>query len=91
MLEHGVNDTKALAEIQRLARLDRIVYTGHALLRMDGRGANPNDVRNALITATSARRQERGTWRIEGGRDLDGDDLTAIVDIEADVIVVTLF
>ncbi len=91
MLEHGVNDTKALAEIQRLASLNRIVYTGHALTRMDDRGASRADVRSALITATSARRQERGTWRVEGGRDLDGDDLTAVVDIEADVIVVTVF
>ena len=86
-----MNDTKALAEIQRLASLNQIVYTSHALLRMDTRGASRNDVRRALITATSARRQDRGTWRVEGGRDLEGDDLTAIVDIEADVIVVTLF
>jgi hypothetical protein len=91
MLDHGVNDTKALAEIQRLARLNRIVYTGHAILRMDDRGASRDDVRSALITATSARPQERGTWRVGGGQDLDGDDLTAIIDIEADVIVVTLF
>lgn len=86
-----MSDAKALAEIQRLARVNRIVYTGHALLRMDSRGASRDDVRSALITATSARQQERGTWRVEGGRDLDGDVLTAIVDIEADVIVVTLF
>lgn len=91
MLEHGVNDTKALAEIQRLASRNRIVYTGHALTRMDDRRASRDDVRSALITATSARRQERGTWRVEGGRDLDGDGLTAVVDIEADVIVVTVF
>ena len=86
-----MNDTKALSEIQRLARLNRIVYTGHAILRMDDRGASRDDVRSALITATSARLQERGTWRVDGGRDLEGDDLTAIVDLEADVIVVTLF
>lgn len=91
MLDHDVNGARALAEIQRLASLSRIVYTGHALLRMDHRGASRGDVRSALITATSARWQERGNWRVEGGRDLDGDDLTAIVDIEADVIVVTLF
>jgi hypothetical protein len=62
-----VNDTKALAEIQRLARLNRIVYTGHAITRMDDRGASRDDVRSALITATSARQQERGylarRWR----------------------------
>jgi len=86
-----VNDAKALAEIQRLASLNRIVYTSHSLDRMDLRRASRADVRNALVTATSSRRQDRGTWRVEGGQDLDGDDLTAIVDIEADVIVVTIF
>jgi hypothetical protein len=34
--------------------------------------------------------QDRGGWRVEGGHDRDGDDLTVIVDIEADVIVITL-
>lgn len=91
MLEHDVSDAKVLAEIHRLASLNRIVYTGHALARMDLRGANRKDVRSALITATSARRQDRGTWRVEGGRDLDGEDLTTIVDVEADIIIVTLF
>ncbi len=36
-------------------------------------------------------RQERGTWRVTGGRDHDGDEMTVICDIEADVIVVTIF
>jgi hypothetical protein len=46
--------------------------------------------RGAAATA-AIRQSERGNWRIEGGTDNDGDDLTAIVDLEADVIVVTLF
>jgi hypothetical protein len=50
------------------------------------------DVRHALWTATAAFRQaDRGTWRVEGGLDIDGDPLTLICVIEADVIVVTLF
>ena len=56
------------------------------------RGAKELDVRTALQTATSAIRQVgRDSWRVEGGVDVDGDDLTLICDIEADVIVVTLF
>jgi Domain of unknown function (DUF4258) len=86
-----VNDTKALAEIQRLARLDRIVLTGHAAKRMDQRGAKRSDVRAALVSATSALAQDRGGWRVEGGCDREGDGLTVVVDIEADVIVITLF
>jgi Domain of unknown function (DUF4258) len=85
-----VNDTTALAEIQRLAHLYRIRITNHAATRMAERGAAREDVRAALITATAALRQERGGWRCKG-RDLAGDDLTVIVDIEADVVVITIF
>lgn len=87
-----MNDAKALGEIQWLARLDRIVITSHARRRREERGATEADVRNALLTATAAFRQaDRDNWRVEGGVDIDGDDLTLICDIEADVIVVTLF
>jgi hypothetical protein len=85
-------DATVLAEVRRLARLDRIVITGHARKRMADRGATRVDLRSALVTATTAIRQpDRGNWRIEGGTDNDGDDLAVIVDLEADVIVVTLF
>lgn len=91
-VQSSVNDAKALAEIQWLARLDRIVVTPHAGRRMDERGATERDVRNALWTATAALRQaDRDNWRVEGGLDIEGDPLTLICDIEADVIVVTLF
>jgi len=87
-----VNDARALAEIQRLARLGRIVITRHANQRMNDRGATEPDVRNALLTATAAIRQaDRDNWRVEGGVDTDGDDLTLVCDIGVDVIVVTLF
>jgi hypothetical protein len=80
----------ALAEIQRLAQLDRIILTRHALVRMDQRGAKRGDVRAALVSATTAVAQARGGWRVDGC-DRDGDALTVIVDLEADVIVITLF
>jgi len=87
-----VNDARALAEIQRLSRLDRIVITRHANQRMNDRGATEPDVRKALLTATAAMRQaDRDNWRVEGGVDTDGDDLTLVCDIGVDVIVVTLF
>ncbi len=86
-----MSDATALAEIQRLARLDRLVFTRHARERMTERGAERGDVRNALVTATDALRQERGTSRVTGGRDHDGDEMTVICDIETDVIVVTIF
>lgn len=87
-----MNDAKALAEIQRLAQLDRIVYSDHAQVRMVERNARPRDVRHALLTATAAVRQaDRQNWRVLGGADLGGDNLTAVVDIWADLIVVTIF
>jgi hypothetical protein len=86
-----VTDTRVLGEIQRLARLDRIVLTRHAVKRMDQRDAKRGDVRAALVSATSAVAQDRGGWRVEGGCDREGDDLTVIVDLEADLIVITLF
>lgn len=86
----AVLDTRALAEIHRLAQLRRIRLTRHAVDRMDQRGAELEDVRAALVSSTAAFTQERG-WRVEGGVDRDGDELTVIVDIEADVIVITLF
>jgi hypothetical protein len=87
-----VNDARALAEIQRLSRLDRIVITRHANQRMNDRGTTEPDVRKALLTATAAIHQaDRDNWRVEGGVDTDGDDLTLVCDIGVDVIVVTLF
>jgi hypothetical protein len=87
-----VNDAKALAEIQRLARLGRIVFAPHARRRMKERGATELDARRALLTATAALRQaDRGNWRVVGGADIEGEALTLICDLEADVIVVTVF
>ena len=74
------------------AQLDRIVYSDHAQVRMAERNARPGDIRHALLTATAARRQaDRQNWRVLGGADRGGDDLTAVVDIWADLIVVTIF
>jgi len=87
-----VNDARALAEIRRLAGLDRIVISRHANQRMNDRGATEPDVRKALLTATAAIHQtDRDNWRVEGGMDTDGDDLTLVCDIGVNVIVVTLF
>ena len=47
-----MSDRKVLGEIQRLAGLDRIVLTRHAVKRMDQRGAKRGDIRAALISAT---------------------------------------
>jgi hypothetical protein len=87
-----VSDAAALAEIKRLAGLDRIQFRVHALDRMDERGASSADVRQALMTAIAAIWQaDRGNHRVVGGGDGAGDDMTVIVSIEADLIVITIF
>jgi len=90
---HGhVNDAKALAEIQRLGRLGRVIINPHANRRMEERRVTDPDIYRAMLTATAALWQaDHGNWRVEGGVDTDGDELTVICDIEADVVVVTVF
>ena len=88
----GVHDERALVQIHRLARAGRVVVSRHAYERMDERGAEETDVINALVTSTAAIWQPaRLTWRVTGGVDIEGDVLTVVVDITADVVVVTLF
>lgn len=87
-----MSDARALAEIKRLASLGRVDYPAHALERMDERGVERDDVIRALLTASRARWQSNhGTWCVEGGIDRAGDDLTVIVVIEADLVVITVF
>ena len=49
------------------------------------------DIRQALRTATQARLQWGNRWRLDGGRDLDGDDLTLIIAFDRVVVIVTVF
>jgi len=64
--------------------------TSHAQERMADRGTRWADVRHGLANASSCAGQANGTFKTES-RDLDGDDLTLIVAVEGDVVVVTLF
>lgn len=81
-----------LDEIKRLAARNSIVFPTHALKCMRERGADRHDVKNALLTATSATWQDdHQSWKDSGGVDLDGDDLRVAVDVEANVVVITIF
>ncbi len=89
-----VATTNILDEIKRLAGLGRIFFSIHALEKMDERGANHQDVQNALATATAANYQsDRDNYKVTGGVDMDGDDLRVIVDVNTDieVVIVTVF
>jgi len=88
-----VTDDEALAEIKRIARVIRRIQPNlHALQRMQERGAVLADVQSALLTATRASwQQEHSSWRVTGGSDLDGDDLTVAVEFTGELLVRTMF
>jgi hypothetical protein len=86
-----VTPREALKEVQRLASKGYIRYVPHARQRMQQRRVKEVDVKNALLTAGAARwRTDHQRWEIVGGVDVDGDDLTVAVEIEADVVVITV-
>jgi hypothetical protein len=63
----------------------------HVRLRMAQRNVRAGDVLSALVNAVRCRRSdEPGRWKVFGP-DMDDDELTVVVEFEADVIVVTVF
>ena len=72
-----------LERVQKAARYGDIITTKHGRARMSERGVSAEDVKRAILTATSAQeqREEQGDIRIrlEGGRDIDGGSLTVVV------------
>jgi hypothetical protein len=79
-----------LQTIRGLASAGRIVVSGHAWQRMAERRVRLADLRAALVGATSCRAEPSERWRVQGP-DLDGDDVTVMVVLEGDVVVVTVF
>lgn len=81
---------EALEEIRRLAVARRVWFSPHARQRMDERFVRPRDVYCALENASTCRAGERGRWKVVGP-DVDGDELTMAVVLEAGVVVITVF
>ncbi|GAC1344339.1 MAG: hypothetical protein NVSMB23_19120 [Myxococcales bacterium] len=82
--------TRARRRIRELARADRWEFTSHALGSLTVRDASVEDVFVVLTTATACHGEQGGRWRLSGPDRLD-DPLTLIVELQAQVIVVTLF
>lgn len=82
---------EALREIRGLAGANRVRFTGHARRRMTERGAQVNDVLNALRNASrcTSDTDAPGRWKVFG-EDLDGAELVAVVVIEDGVLVITV-
>jgi hypothetical protein len=75
-----------LERVQRAAKYGPIhVSRVHGRERTNERSARAEDVRTAILSATSAidqpnkDRPDQGVVRIEGGVDTDGDPLTVVV------------
>ena len=82
---------EAQEEIRRLAWQRRVRYTTHALFeRMPARGVRRADVLAVLKSPSSCRPSEGERWRVEG-LDTADDELTVVVAIEDNVVVVTVF
>ncbi len=81
---------EALRDVRGYAAANRIRIEAHARQRMRERGVRYADLTHALSTATACALQPNGRWRVMGA-DPDGDALTAVVVLEAGVVVITLF
>jgi hypothetical protein len=81
----------ALALIREFASAFRILFTEHARARMTLRHIGADDVREALLTATSCASQGKPKWAVVGGHDTDVDELTVIVLLLDGVVVVTAY
>lgn len=87
-----VTPTEALAAVIEAGKIGRFHMTAHAREEAGAAGASRYDVQNALKTAKTATHQPaKDRWRIDGGHDLDGDELTIVVALEGDVVIVTVF
>ena len=59
--------------------------------RMMDRNVAYEDIWNAIRTATKAKEQDNGTWRLYGGTDIDGDELIVAVELrQTPYIIVTV-
>ncbi len=81
---------QALEAVRAAGRTDQFyIATDHPFGKHN---VTRHDIASGLATAAKATHQpDNDRWRIEGGHDVDGDDLTVIVRFEDGVIVVTAF
>ena len=80
-----MNPSRALRRIRELARAGRVRFTEYSALRMLQRQVSAAEVFRVLTTAHRCYGQPNGRWR------LDGEELTVVVELTDDAIVVTLF
>lgn len=57
----------------------QIDYSRHAREQMTTRRVAQQDVRNGILTATQATETDPPKWKLSGGTDTDGEELTVVV------------
>jgi hypothetical protein len=85
-----VKASDVLKNVRGLASANRIIVSGHARVRMRERNVTYADLQSALGNATRCRCGNDDRWNVVGP-DLDGEELTVIVIVESDLIVVTVY
>jgi hypothetical protein len=76
----GTKNDELLKRVQQAARLGELITTKHTRERMSCRNASAEDIKQAILSATNAIEQaEKETIRLEGGKDIDGEDLKVVV------------
>ena len=73
-----------LEEIKAAAARNNVSPSKHAKGRMRERGARAEDVLSAILTAKVATQGDNGCWKLSGGVDGDGDELSVVVNVECD-------
>jgi len=90
-----VTPEEVLRHVAGAARVQQIVVIEHAWDRMRQRRLVLNDLFNALKTAKKAvfdpDRGYEGRWLLSEGTALDGDPLDVAVELDGEVIVVTVW
>lgn len=82
---------EAKATIAGLAAANRIRFVTHARERMSQRRITYQDIRNALVNATTCvAASEAGRW-VVAGLDLDGEETKVVCAIENGVVVITVY
>jgi hypothetical protein len=86
------HDGAALDRIKHAARYGRIILSAHARDEMENAGVNARGLQAAILSATTALRQEDQKFRLEGGVATDGDSLVVVVrEVQPGLYVITVF
>ena len=81
-----MNERQALRRIKQLVAGGWVTFTEHAIEEMHDEFTTVAEVLHALKVAMVCAEQPNGRWRVSGGA-----GLTVIVEIQEDVVVVTVY